>query len=252
MHHRSAARVGAAVVLPAFDSGWLSQSVATRPVALLVGLAAVAILALLTASAAHRRGQRQRSRRNHEELFTTTPLPVPQEQLARLSREPSPHHAFSALKLPRWLQVGSLVVAMGMTWMVSERLRPANERSIGGDGTARQGDVIAAGGARVSGDGQDSPDDPELSRDAAAPFSFRVHDWTPRGSGCAGRLEVTKGAPTPWSLTARVHDDQGRLLDSARARVTSLQPGDVVEFRFSRAACDSIGAWDVRGTPREQ
>jgi len=231
--------------LPTFDSAWLSQSAAVRPIALLVGLAAVAILALLTASAAHRHGQRPRSRRD-EELFTTPPLPMSGE--ARLRRESSPHHAFSALKLPRWLQVGSLVVAMGITWMVSERLRPANERSNRGEGTARDSDVIAAGEGREPGDGQPSPEDAELPQAAAAPFAFRVQAWVPSGSGCAGRLEVTKGAPSPWTLTARVHDDQGRLLDSARTRVASLQPRDVVEFRFTRASCARIGAWDVRGT----
>ena len=238
------------MLLPAFDSAWLSQSASVRPIAMLVGLAAVAILALLTASAAHRRGQGQRSRRNDEELFTTTPLPVSGE--ARLRRESSPHHAFSPLKLPRWLQVGSLVVALGMTWIVSERLRPASERSDRGNGTARQGDVIAAGADREPGGGQPSAEDVELPAEAAAPFTFRVQDWVRRGSGCAGRLEVTKGAPSSWSLIARVHDDQGRLLDTARTRVASLQPGDVVEFRFTRAACGRIGAWDVRGTPREQ
>ena len=250
VHHRSAAHVGATILLPAFDSAWLSQSASLRPIAMLVGLAAVAILALLTASAAHRHGQRQRSRRNDEELFTTTPLPVSGE--ARLRRESPPHHAFGPLKLPRWLQVGSLVVAVGMTWMVSERLRPANERSNGGNGTARQSDVGAAGANHEPGDGQRSPQDSELPPEPASPFSFRVQDWVPRGSGCAGRLEVTKGAPSSWSLTARVHDDQGRLLDSARTRVASLQPRDVVEFRFTRTACERIGAWDVRGTQREQ
>ena len=251
VHHRFAARVGATILVPAFDSAWLSQSASVRPIAMLVGLAAVAILALLTASTAHRRGQRQRSRRNDEQLFTTTPLPGSGE--ARLRREPSPHHAFSGLKLPRWLQVGSLLVAMGITWMVSERLRPASERSNLGHGTARQGDVIAAGSDREPGDGQPpSPEDVDLPAEAAAPFRFRVQEWVPRGSGCAGRLEVTRGAPSSWSLTARVHDDQGRLLDSARMQVASLQPGNVVEFRFTRAACERIGAWDVRGTQREQ
>ena len=65
-----------------------------------------------------------------------------------------------------------------------------------------------------------------------------------------GRLEVTKGESSSWSLTARVHDDHGQLLDSARTRVSTLRKGDVVEFRFARAACDRIGAWDVRGDRR--
>jgi len=238
------------MLLPAFDSAWLNQSAAVRPIVMLVGLAVVAIVALLTASAAHRRGQRQRSRRDEEELFTATPLPLSGD--ARLRRESSQHHAFSALKLPRWLQVGSLVVAMGITWMVSERLRPANERFTRGDGTARQGDVTAAGAGRDPGDGQPSPEEAELPPEGAAPFSFRVVEWVPRGSGCAGRLEVTKGASSAWSLTARVHDDHGRLLDSAQTRVAALEPRNVVEFRFTRAACARIGAWDVRGTRREQ
>jgi hypothetical protein len=58
---------------------------------------------------------------------------------------------------------------------------------------------------------------------------------------------VTKGEANAWNLTARVHDSQGQMIDSARTRVASLRQGDVVEFRFARATCDRIGAWDVRG-----
>jgi hypothetical protein len=108
--------------------------------------------------------------------------------------------------------------------------------------------VRAAVGRDVA---DDSPEDLDLSPDSAPPFSFRVRDWVPRGEGgCAGRLEVTKGEPSAWSLTARVHDGQGQLIDTARASVSGLQEGQVVEFSFPRADCDRIGAWDVRGARR--
>src|SRR4051812_16328605 len=67
---------GAMVVLPALNSGWLDGR--ARPIALLVGFAIVAMLALFVASAALRKDQRHRRRNaiDDEELFTTTPLPV--------------------------------------------------------------------------------------------------------------------------------------------------------------------------------
>ena len=218
---------------------------------MLIGLAAVAILALLVASAAHRRNQRPRSRGAQDQLFTTTPLPLPKEELARMARSEPDHNAFSGLKLPRWVQAGSLVVALALTWVVADRIRP-------GGPTITTRDSLTIGGIRVGGGSgaldtvTDSPEDLDLSPDSAPAFSFRARDWVASDGGCAGRLEVTKGEPRGWNLTARVHDDQGQLLDSARTRVASLRQGDVVEFRFARAACERIGAWDVRGARREQ
>jgi hypothetical protein len=251
VRHTLSVRWGAAVLVPGLDAGWLSLSGRARSIALLVGLAALAILALLIASAAHRSRHRERSRRiDDEELFTTTPLPMPEEQLARLSRE-APHDAFSGLRLPRWLQVASLVIALGTTWIVAQRMRPASGRAAPSDDTARVGGVRPGAADPVRDDPSDSAEDLDLAPDSAPPFSFRAQDWLARDGGCAGRLEVTKGEPRAWNLTARVHDDQGRLLDSVRTRVESLRKGDVVEFRFARAACERIGAWDVRGTRRD-
>jgi hypothetical protein len=100
---------------------------------------------------------------------------------------------------------------------------------------------------------EDSPEDLDLSPDSSPAFAFQARDWVDRpGGGCAGRLEVTKGEPNAWSLTARVHDGRGQLIDTARARVASLRAGEVVEFSFPRADCDRIGAWDVRGARRSQ
>ena len=248
--HHSDAGLGATVLLP-FDSEWLVQSGSLRPIALLVGLAALAILALLIASTARQIGQRQRARHDgDDELFTAPPLPMPSEHLARLKRESTPPYAFSTLKLPRWLQVGSLVVALGMTWMVYERIRPGNGQAA--SATAQGSDFSAGAADRARDDMADSPEDLNPSPDSAPRFSFRAQDWVALKGGCAGRLEVTRGEPNSWSLTARVHDDQGQLIDSARKRVASLRKGDVVEFRFARATCERIGAWDVRGARRVQ
>jgi hypothetical protein len=94
-----------------------------------------------------------------------------------------------------------------------------------------------------------SPEDLNNPAGGAGPtFAFRARDWvTRRGGGCEGQLVVTRGEPSAWALTARVHDDEGQLIDTAHARVTTLRVGDVVEFNFPRADCDRIGAWDVRG-----
>ena len=239
------------MLLPTFDAQWFGQGGTLRPIVMLIGLAALAILALLIASAAHRRGQHEGARRSgDEQLFTTTPLPLAKEELARLRRQPSPQQAFSGLRLPRWLQVGSLAIALGITWVVSQRIGPNGERRSSVDDSVRVRGVRVGAADRARGDATDSPEDLDLSPDSAPAFSFRAQDWVARDGGCAGMLEVTKGESNSWSLTARVHDDQGQLLDSARTRVAELRKGDVVEFRFARAACDRIGAWDVRGDRR--
>jgi hypothetical protein len=242
---------GAAVALPVIDSGWFEQNGSVRSIALLVGLAGIAILALLVAGAAHRHDQRSRSRKagRDDELFTTTPLPVPEEELARLAKG-SPHHAHTSLKLPRWVQIGSLLAALGITWMVSQRIQPNQRGKIVSAELARSTGVQAGTADRARGEASDSPEDLDLLPDSAPPFSFRANDWVASGTGCAGRLEVTRGEPSAWNLTARVHDGQGQFLDSARTRVATLRPGDVVEFTFARANCDRIGAWDVRGDRR--
>ncbi|HUQ84619.1 MAG TPA: hypothetical protein VM076_25930 [Gemmatimonadaceae bacterium] len=250
VHTRPGASLGFAVVIPAFDTRWFSHSGSTRPIAMLIGLAALAILALLVASAAHRRNQRPRSSDSQDELFTSTPLPMRKENVARRARSEPDHYAFSSLKLPRWVQAGSLVVALAFTWVVANRIRPGGPTRATRD-TVRIGGIRVGGGSGATDAVTDSPEDLDLSPDSAPTFSFRARDWIASNGGCAGRLEVTKGEPRGWNLTARVHDDQGQLLDSARTRVASLQLGDVVEFRFARAACERIGAWDVRGARRD-
>jgi hypothetical protein len=211
---------------------------------IVIALAAIAIAALLVAGTAFLRDQRHHARRSDdEELFTTTPLPVPNEELRRLSRESPPHYAFSTLRIPRWVQAGSLLAALLITWGVAQRVRPndAGARSRNEDQR-----TAAVPGARDVANG--SPEDPDPAPDSSPPFAFTVRDWVTRpGGGCTGRLEVTRGETSAWRLTARVHDGQGRLIDTAHARVTTLRTGDVVEFRFPRADCDRIGAWDVRG-----
>ena len=216
---------------------------------IVIVLAAIAIIALLVAGSAFLRGERHRARRSDdEELITTTPFPVANEELGRFSRESSPHHAFSTLRIPRWVQAGSLLAALLITWGVAQRVGPndAGARSRNEDQR-----VAAVAAAR---DVADSPEDVDPAQDSNPPFAFQARNWvTPIGGGCAGRLEVTRGDPSAWSLTARVHDRQGRLIDTAHARVTTLRTGDVVEFSFPRADCNRIGAWDVRGarTARE-
>jgi hypothetical protein len=237
---------GAVAMLPSFNSAWFSQTGVGRQMVILLVLAAIAVLALLIAGSAFLRGERRsRSAIDDEELFTTTPLPMPQEQLARLAKQ-SPQHAFTVLRIPRWMQAGSLVVALGITWMVARRLAP-------GDGVLRgKSDVSGARAAGARDVAEDSPEDLDLAADSSPAFAFRVRDWVARdGGGCSGRLEVTKGEPNGWSLVARVHDGKGQLIDTARARVATLREGDVVEFAFPRADCDRIGAWDVRGARRQ-
>ena len=247
---RSDARTrGAALFIPVIDSGLFGQDGSALRIALVVGLGAIAIIALLVAAAAHRSSQARRSGTSidEEELFTTTPLPMPKEELARLAKNP-PHHAYSAFRLPRWVQIGSLIVALGFTWTVAQRMRP-NDGSTRTPFESRRATPGAVD--RAADDANDSPEDLDLSPDSAPPFSFRARDWVAIGEGCEGRLEVTKGEAAGWNLTARVHDAQGQFLDSARTRVATLRRGDVVEFRFARTACDRIGAWDIRGDQRE-
>ena len=237
---------GAMVVLPALDSGWLEGR--ARPIALLLGFAIVAIVALLVASAALLTGQRQRGRSaiDDEELFTATPLPMSKEELARHKRQTP--YAFSGLRIPRWLQVGSILTALVITYAVAQRVQPAAGRKGKNDGGRS---VLRVGAAdRTPDDSNDSPEDLDLAPDSVPAFAFRVRDWVASNGGCAGLLEVTKGEPRSWNLTARVHDGQGQLMDTARARVSSLNEGDVVEFTFPRVECDRIGAWEVRGARR--
>lgn len=247
LHNRSDAFArGAVVLLPAVGSPWVDGR--GRPVILVIALAVVAIVALLVAAAAHLNGQRHRTRSaiDDEELFTTTPLPLPTEELARLAKQSS-RHEFRAFNLPRWVQLGSLIAALGMTWFVAQRLKPGDRSA-----NAASRSIARIGAAeRTRDEPSASPEDLDLSPDSAPAFAFRVRDWVERDGGCAGLLEVTKGEPRSWNLTARVHDGQGQLIDTARARVATLREGDVVEFTFPRAHCDRIGAWDVRGSRRD-
>lgn len=244
MYNRSnAISRGAAFVLPALHSGWLAPDGAARQVLIVIGLAAIAIIALLVAGVAHLSEQRRATaRRGDDELFTTTPLPLSRDEAARHARG-SEHRAFSGLRIPRWVQAGSLLVALAITYAVAQRLRP-NDRYAGTITSSAR----AAGLGRARPDPEETPEDLDLATDSNPVFAFRVRDWVARdGGGCAGRLEVTKGQPSAWNLTARVHDNRGQLIDTARARVTALREGEVIEFSFPRADCDRIGAWDVRG-----
>jgi len=252
-----AVRFGAVALVPAIDPGLLGLSWRAGPVALLIALGAVAVLALLVAAAAYGHDTRRRSRtavEDDSDLFTTTPLPMPKEELARMAAEPPPHHAFREHRLPRWVQVGSVVAALVITWVVAGRLRPP-------DGVARS-DADSSASAASNSEPTASADPPPAipveasydpdDGDGPTPFAFRALAWVVTGpaSGCTGRLEVTRGTPTGWNLVARVLDDQGGLLDSARARVAGLREGEVVEFTFARATCDRIATWDVRGDRR--
>ena len=210
-----------------------------RQTVILIALAAVAVVALLVAGASFLNNSRNHARRiDNEDVFMSTPLAMGQDA----ARGESPHHAFSTLRIPRWVQAGSLLAALAITWVVAQRLEPESRLPIIPE-SAR-----AAVVGRGAGGAPDSPEDLDLTPDSSPAFAFRVRDWVTRaGGGCAGRLEVTKGAPSGWSLTARVHDGKGQLIDTARARVASLREGEVVEFSFPRADCERIGAWDVRG-----
>ena len=235
---------GVVVALPALDTSWLNLG--DSPVVLIVGLAIVVVIALMVAAAAYSSDPRHKTRSSVEddsELFTTTPLPMPKEELARMGSE-SPHHAFAPLRLPRWVQLGSVMVALGITYVAAERLRSDN----GAKNTPPRDSPVQT---RVTPEPEDdSPESLDLEPPSAGEFAFRVKEFVATDGGCAGHLEVTKGADTALNLTARVHDDRGHLIDSARMRVQSLREGQVVEFHFPRASCERIGAWDVSGRER--
>jgi len=235
---------GAAVVLPSFGSAWFPANSGGRQVMIVIALAGIAIVALLVAGAAYLNNQRAGSRRRHDDddLFTTTPLPTSGSDSSRAPWG-ADHHAFTGLRIPRWVQAGSLIVALGITWSVAQRLRPNDPYANALASSAR-----AAGIGRARPDPEETPEDLDLVPDSNSALAFRVRDWVARdGGGCSGRLEATKAQSSPWTLTARVHDSRGQLIDSARTRVDALREGDVVEFSFPRADCDRIGAWDVHG-----
>lgn len=233
---------GAIVAMPSLDSAWLGGSTPDRQVVIVIVLAVIAVTALLVAGSAYLRDQRERARFSGEErLFTTTPIPMARDEQARFARESLPHDAFRSLRIPRWVQVGSLLVALVITWSVAQRVSPTSGLSV----AAKKGTSAASSSDLTEA----SPEDlNNPAADAGPTFAFRARDWvTRRGGGCEGQLVVTRGEPSAWALTARVHDDEGQLIDTAHARVTTLRVGDVVEFNFPRADCDRIGAWDVRG-----
>jgi hypothetical protein len=243
LHNRSEAFVrSAVVVLPSFDSAWFGTSGPGRQVVIVIVLAVIAITALLVAGAAYLRDQRHRGRRfDEDQLFTSMPLQASRGDMARLAHD-SPHHAFTVLRIPRWVQAGSLLIALAITWGVAQRFQPNGRTSA----AAQERKARASASSAEVGEGV--PEDLSLTPDSDAAFAFQASDWVERkGGGCEGRLVVTKGEPSGWSLTARVHDEEGQLIDTARARVSALRVGDVVEFSFPRASCDRIGAWDVRG-----
>jgi len=241
LHNRTEALARSAILaLPSFDSAWFGRTAPDRHVMIVIGLAVIAIAALLVAGAAFLRDQRQRARlSNDEQLFTATPLPMGRDDLARLSRESTSHHAFTGLRIPRWVQAGSLVVALVVTWSVAQQVAP----NAGMSAAKRE-----RASASTSDPSEASPENLDRTRDSGPTFAFQARDWvTRRGGGCEGQLVVTRGEPNAWALTARVHDDEGQLIDTAHTRVSALRVGDVVEFNFLRADCDRIGAWDVRG-----
>jgi hypothetical protein len=132
------------------------------------------------------------------------------------------------------------LIALVVTWTVAQRVGP------------NSGTAAAKRGMRASGSSSDlseaSPENLDVTSDSGPTFAFQARDWVTRpGGGCEGQLVVTRGEPSAWTLTARVHNDEGQLIDTAHARVAALRVGDVVEFNFPRADCDRIGAWDVRG-----
>ena len=238
---------GAVVGLPALDASWFDAE--GRPIAVIVALAIIAVVSLIVAAAAHgREHPRTRSEHDEADLFTTTPLPMSQEELARMRREAKEarRRVSEPGRLPRWVKLGSVLVACGFTYIAAQRLRVESTETAGVESSTMSEARAADGPAELV---DDSPESLDLAPDSA-PFSFRAREFVAMDGGCTGRLEVTKGAPAPLTLTARVHDDRGQLIGTARARVETLQPGDVVDFRFRRTACDRIGAWDVRGDRR--
>ena len=155
-------------------------------------------------------------------------------------------HALAPRRLPPWVQLGSVAVALGITFIAAQRLRT--------DEPAKDGQPVVtdAGRSVDRADADDgSPASLDLAPTSGPPFQFRSRDFIAAATGCTGRLEVSKGAPGAWNLTARAHDERGQLVDSAFARVGNLREGEVVEFRFPRASCERIGAWDVSGARRD-
>jgi hypothetical protein len=240
LHKRSEAVArGAIVALPSFDSGLFGGSTPDRLVVIVIVLAVIAVAALLIAGSAYLRDQHQRARlAGDEPVFTTTPLPLSRDERARFARVSSPHDAFNPLRIPRWVQVGSLLAALVVTWAVAQRVSP----------TSGMPTDAKTGASSASDLTEASPEDLDLGPDSAPTFALQARDWvTRKGGGCEGQLVVTRGEASPWTLTARVHDDEGQLIDTAHARVSTLRVGDIVQFNFPRANCDRIGAWDVRG-----
>jgi hypothetical protein len=243
LHKRSEALAhGAIVALPSIDSAWFGGSGLDRQVVIVIVLAVIAVVALLVAGSAYLRDQRHRARFSGEErLFTTTPLPLGRDEQARYARESLPHDAFGGLRIPRWVQVGSLLIALVVTWGVAQRVSPNSRLRM----TAKKGTPAAASASDLS---EASPENLDVASGEGTTFAFQARNWvTRRGGGCEGQLVVTRGEPSAWALTARVHDDEGQLIDTAHTRVSALRVGDVVDFSFPRADCDRIGAWDVRG-----
>lgn len=241
---------GAVVALPALDASWFDSG--GRPIALIAVLAIIAVVSLIVAAAAHTRQHRSRTRSQHNEseLFTATPLPMATEELARMRDEAREdrRRASEPPGLPRWVQVGTLIVACAITYAAAQRLRTDESPTARTPASTGASDLRVADGPGKPAD--ESPANLDLAPDSSPPFAFRAREFVAMSGGCTGRLEVTKGARAAWTLTARVHDDRGQLLDSAPARVDVLRSGDVLEFRFRRTSCDRIGAWDVQGIRR--
>jgi len=241
---------GAVVGLPALDPSWFDSG--GRPIALILGLAVIALVSLIVAAAAHAREHRSRKRSRHDEseLFTTTPLPMAKEDLARMRAEvrADRRRASDPRGLPRWVQLGTLIIACAITYATSQRLRTDDSLTARTPASTRTRDVPVADGSGEPVD--ESPENIDPTSASAPPFAFRARDFVAMSGGCTGKLEVTRGVSTAWTLTARVHDDRGQLLDTARAHVDLLRSGDVLEFRFRRTPCDQIGAWDVQGARR--
>jgi hypothetical protein len=232
---------GAVAIVPAFNSAVFAPGGLGRQSIIVLVLAGVAIAALVIAGVAFM-GDRRRGSYRDDDIFTSPPIPMSKEDMARHARA-NLQHAFASFRIPRWVQAGSLLGALAITWVVAQRLEPGRLARL-----TTRGSQDSASEARGAAD--ESPEDLDLAPDSAPAFSFRVQDWVSRGDGCAGKMEVTKGQPDAWTLTARVHDGQGQLIDTARARVNDLRAGEVIEFTFPRAQCDRIGAWDVRGARR--
>src|SRR6476661_4338369 len=114
-------------------------------------------------------GHRQRARFSSDEhVFTTTPLPMPSEELARLARESTSYNAFAGLRIPRWVQAGSLLIALVVTWTVAQRVGP------------NSGTAAAKRGTRASGSSSDlseaAPENLDVTGDSGPTFAFQARD----------------------------------------------------------------------------